>query len=164
MKKTTTGVVRATIFLTLVFAILLTVGTALVLNQAEASSLLTDRRHQVEAIAEIPIATSGDNVYMTWWTNKSGNNEVMFRTSTDGGTTFEDKINLSNTTDAESVDANVEASGDSVYVTWWERNQTANDPVARISTDNGETFGPLLKLAVNGTIGEDEDEVEVEEE
>ena len=49
-KKTTIGVVRATIFLTLVFAMLLTVATGLVLYQAEASSLLTDRRHQLEAI------------------------------------------------------------------------------------------------------------------
>ena len=139
---------------------LLTVATGLVLYQAEASSLLTDRRHQLEAIAEIPIAASGDNVYMTWWTNKSGNNEVMFRASADGGATFGDKINLSNTTDAESIDANVEALGDNVFVTWWERNQTVNDPVTRLGTDNGETFGPLLRLAVNGTIGEGQEEEE----
>jgi hypothetical protein len=25
----------------------------------------------------------------------------------------------------------------------------------RVSTDNGGTFGPLLKLATNGTIGEE---------
>jgi hypothetical protein len=41
-----------------------------------------------------------------------------------------------------------------VIVTWWERNQTANEPVARVSTDNGATFGPTLVLATNGTIGE----------
>jgi hypothetical protein len=40
-----------------------------------------------------------------------------------------------------------------VVVSWWERNQTAEEPVAKISTDNGATFGPLLKLATNGTIG-----------
>jgi hypothetical protein len=45
-----------------------------------------------------PIATSGDNVYIAWWTNKTGNNEVMFRASTDNGATFGDKINLSNST------------------------------------------------------------------
>src|ERR687887_2154555 len=74
-----------------------------------------------------PIAISGDNnVYVTWWTNKTGNNEVMFRASNDGGATFAKKINLSNTTTAESVDAQIAASGKNVYVTWWERNQTAN--------------------------------------
>jgi hypothetical protein len=39
-----------------------------------------------------------------------------------------------------------------VYVSWWERNQTANKPVMRVSDDNGESFGPVLHLAANGTI------------
>jgi hypothetical protein len=44
------------------------------------------------------------------------------------------------------------AEGANVIVTWWERNQTSNTPVARISTDGGETFGPMLMLATNGTL------------
>ena len=101
-----------------------------------------------------PMATSGDNnVYVVWWANKTGgNNEVMFRTSNDGGATFANKINLSNTTGAESEDPSIAASGKNVYVTWWERNQTANTPVMKISNDNGKTFGLLIKLASNGTI------------
>ena len=43
-----------------------------------------------------PIVTSGDNTYIAWWTNRTGNDEVNFRASTDGGATFTDKINLSN--------------------------------------------------------------------
>ena len=107
----------------------------------------------VKDARDAPIATSGDNIYIVWWTNRTGNDEVQFRASTDGGTTFADKINLSNTTDAESQDVEIAAEGDNVVVTWWERNATANEPVAKISTDNGGTFGPLLKLATNGTIG-----------
>ena len=99
------------------------------------------------------IATSSENIYIVWWSNKTGDNEVMFRASIDGGQTFGDRINLSNTTGTESIDAEIATSGDSVFVTWWERNQTANDPVMKISNDNGKTFGPLLKLAANGTIG-----------
>ena len=38
-----------------------------------------------------------------------------------------------------------------MYVTWWERNETSDTPVARVSNDNGDTFGPLLVLATNGT-------------
>ena len=101
------------------------------------------------------IATSSENIYTVWWSwsNETGAYEVMFRASVDGGQTFSDKINLSNTTDAESVDAQIAASGDRVFVTWWEQNQTANEPVMKISNDNGMTFGPLLRLAANGTIG-----------
>jgi hypothetical protein len=47
---------------------------------------------------QAPIATSGNNTYIAWWDNKTGNDEVMFRASTDGGKTFWDKINLSNST------------------------------------------------------------------
>ncbi len=101
----------------------------------------------------VPIASSDSNVYVTWWTNKTGNDEVMFRASTDNGVTFGDKMNLSNTTEADSDDAEITASRTSVYITWWERNETSDEPVARVSNDNGATFGPLLRLAANGTIG-----------
>jgi hypothetical protein len=110
-------------------------------------------KKQLTRAEEAPIATSGDNAYITWWSNKTGNEEVMFRASTDNGATFGDKINLSNTTEADSDDAEIAASGDNVYVSWWERNETSDTPVARISSDNGATFGPMLMLATNGTIG-----------
>ena len=38
-------------------------------------------------------------------------------------------------------------SGNNVYVTWWERNQTMNEPVMRISNDNGKTFGEIIMLS-----------------
>ena len=37
---------------------------------------------------------------------------------------------------------------------WWETNATDDTPVMRMSTDNGATFGPVLTLATNGTLGE----------
>jgi hypothetical protein len=95
-----------------------------------------------------PIATSGDNnVYVSWWSNKTGNDEVMFKASTDGGKTFSNKINLSNTPRSDSQDAEIAASGNNVYVSWWERNQTMNEPVMRISNDNGKTFGEKIMLS-----------------
>jgi hypothetical protein len=63
------------------------------------------------------------------------------------------QTNLSNTTGSDSQDAEIAAEGVNVIVTWWERNQTPNEPVARISTDNGPSVAPLLVLATNGTIG-----------
>jgi hypothetical protein len=32
-------------------------------------------------------------------------------------------------------------------------NQTSDTPVARVSNDGGATFGPMLRLGMNGTIG-----------
>jgi hypothetical protein len=99
-----------------------------------------------------PVAVTGDNVYVAWWTNKTGNDEVLFRASTDVGKTFGDKINLSNTPDADSTRVEIDSDANSVVVTWWETNQTSDVPVMKVSTDNGKTFGPLLKLGANGTI------------
>jgi hypothetical protein len=109
--------------------------------------------HTLDAARKAPVEISGDNVYVTWWSNRTGNDEVMFRASTDAGKTFANKINLSNTTNTDSTDAEIAADGVKVIVTWWERNQTSSEPVMIISTDAGKTFGPLLKLATNGTIG-----------
>jgi hypothetical protein len=94
-----------------------------------------------------PIATSDNNLYITWWSNKTGNDEVMFKASTDRGMTFGNKMNLSNSTNAESQDAEIAASGNDVYVTWWERNSTNEEPVLRISNDNGKTFGEEIMLS-----------------
>jgi hypothetical protein len=109
-----------------------------------------------------PPAVTGDNVYVAWWTNNTfnDNDEVNFRASTDGGQTFGDKINLSNTTDFDSSNVEIDSDADSVVVTWWETNQTGETPVVRVSNDNGATFGPVLRLAPNGTIGEAEEEPE----
>jgi hypothetical protein len=107
---------------------------------------------------EVPPAITGDNIYIAWWTNntENGNEEVMFRASNDGGATFGDKMNLSNTPDADSGRVEIAGEGDTVIVSWWETNQTSDIPVARISTDAGETFGPMLRLAANGTISSTE--------
>ena len=106
-----------------------------------------------------PTVVSGDNIYIAWWTNNTANNnEVMFRASTDGGATFGDRINLSNTTDSDSWRVEIAGEGENVVVSWWETNQTSDTPVARISTDAGETFGPVLRLGMNGTISGTEEE------
>jgi hypothetical protein len=103
----------------------------------------------------VPMAVSGDNnVYIVWWTNKSGNWEVMFRASTDGGTTFGDKINLSNSPNADSQNAQIVAVANKVFASWWETNPMngTSESVLRVSTDNGHTFGPVVVLGSNGTI------------
>jgi hypothetical protein len=115
--------------------------------------------------SKAPAVVSGDNIYIAWWTNntqENGNEEVLFRASNDAGQTFGDKINLSNTTDADSWRVEIAAEGADVLVTWWETNQTSDTPVARISTDGGETFGPMLRLGANGTISSTEDETTAE--
>ena len=130
----------------LMMALATTIGVIPILLQQSVYAPLNPR--------SAPPAVTGDNVYVAWWSNKTGNDEVLFRASTDKGQTFGDKINLSNTPDACSERVQIDSDGDSVVVTWWETNQTNDTPIMRVSDDNGKTFGPLLKLAANGTLGE----------
>jgi hypothetical protein len=105
-----------------------------------------------------PITMSGNNSYIAWWSNETAdgsNNDVMFRASTDGGQTFGEKINLSNSTDSNSTRVEMDSDVDSVVITWWETNETDDIPVMRVSNDNGNTFGPILRLATNGSISGD---------
>jgi hypothetical protein len=97
----------------------------------------------------VAVALSGD---IAWLTNKTGNNEVVFRSSNDAGVTFSDLIILSNATDEQMQDVQIAAESNNVIVTWWQTNATSNDPVARVSTNNGQTFTSVFNLASNGTI------------
>lgn len=139
--------------LVLVVIVMITLGSAII-------ATTTTIQQQVDAVTSKRDFQGGtrtsifeNDVYVVWWTNKTGNDEVMYRLSSDAGKTFTDKVNLSNTPNSDSVDVEISADEGRVAVSWWERNQTLNEPVIRISNDNGKTFGPVLKLASDGPIG-----------
>jgi hypothetical protein len=139
--------------LVLVVIVMITLGIAII-------ATTTTIQQQVDAVTSKRDFQGGtqtsifeNNIYVAWWTNKTGNDDVMYRLSSDSGKTFTDKVNLSNTPNSDSVDVEISADEGRVAVSWWERNQTLNEPVIRISTDNGKTFGPVLKLASDGPIG-----------
>jgi hypothetical protein len=153
------------IVITFVLVALVIMSPAVLAGQPEerrgGTVIVADRGGTViVADRKAPPAITGENVYIAWPSNETGSDEVMFRASTDGGTSFGDKINLSNTSDADSTRAEIDSDADSVVVTWWETNQTDDTPVMRVSSDNGATFGPVLTLATNGTIGQAADEGE----
>jgi hypothetical protein len=130
-----------------------TTPTTTIIQSAEA---FVDPNMRTEPKAPMAASQDGNNVYVVWWTNRSGNWEVMFRASNDGGQTFGDRINLSNSPDTQSQTAEILAVGNSVFVSWWELNENVhphtNESVMRVSTDAGQTFGPVINLGSNGTI------------
>ena len=93
--------------------------------------MTTGRLHQGEAVsapeetkraAAAPVATFENDVYVAWWTNKTGNDEVMYKVSCRMQVkTFTDKINLSNTPNSDSTHVEISADEGKVAVTWWER-------------------------------------------
>ena len=158
--KKKNSVATATTFLVLATTALIVasvctpLATTLPLLQSAAAQRFIESGSDIRPAPDAPAVVSGDNIYIAWWTNntENGNEEVMFRASNDGGATFSDKINLSNSPDADSWRVEIAAEGADVIVSWWETNQTSDTPVARLSSDGGQTFGPMLRLAANGTI------------
>ena len=103
-----------------------------------------------------PIATSGNNLYVAWSSNDTGHFEILFRSSIDNGQTFTDKINLSNSPAVDSIDPQIAASDNHVYVSWWEDyGGGRREPFFIVSNDNGHTFGSPLQLSTVGPIAMD---------
>jgi hypothetical protein len=152
---TTTFLLFATILVVAAVSTPLVSSPTHMLKSVEAQSFIDQEGNlAVEPKAPMAISPNGRYVYIVWWTNKSENWEVMFRASNDGGQTFGDKINLSNSSDTESKNAEIVAAGRIVFVSWWETNSEtgSSESMLRVSRDGGQTFGPMIMLGTNGTI------------
>ena len=102
------------------------------------------------------IAVSGDkNVYVVWYNgiqvgeNFPLVNNVFFRRSIDGGSTFGALLNLSNTT-GWSTYPDVAAYNNSVYVVWVDNAHGKNGQIIlRKSSDTGATFSNSITIGKN---------------
>ena len=102
------------------------------------------------------IAAGGNNVYVIAngaenIKNITSPSDIFIRTSNDNGKTFGEEINLSNSTGIQSTRAEIEASGDNVYVSWWDKADGKDQPMIIVSNDGGKTFGKAAMLTANST-------------
>src|SRR5215203_4521842 len=124
-----------------------------ILTMASATTSNTASSSQITPILLAPMATSGTNVYVVWLSNLTGHFEILFRVSSDNGQTFVDKVNLSNTPNVDSIDPQIAAAGNDVYISWWEDyGNGTRVPFFKASNDNGHTFQSVLSLSDNGPI------------
>ena len=86
-------------------AVNIAVATTATTNSTRSASFMNPIVQETEPLAPMAVSQDGNNVYIVWWSNKSENWEVMFRASNDGVDSFGEKINLRNSTDAESQNA-----------------------------------------------------------
>ncbi|MDQ6862216.1 MAG: hypothetical protein M3044_00180 [Thermoproteota archaeon] len=102
---------------------------------------------------DAPIAVSSNNLYVAWPNNDTGHWNVFFTKSIDNGKILAKTIIISAPNIGKTIDRNVQiaASGTSVYVTWWSNKTGVFEPLFRASTDNGTTFGKIIRL--NSTAG-----------
>jgi hypothetical protein len=99
----------------------------------------------------VPMATSGNNVFMAWTNNDTGNYNVFFGKSSDGGKTLKIfMISAPNKGHIIDQSTQISASGSNVYVTWWTNKTGTLMPVFRASNDGGNTFGKTIMLNSTG--------------
>lgn len=137
----------------LMLSSILTVASATTSNTTIPATVSNASSSQITPILLAPMATSGTNVYVVWLSNLTGHFEILFRVSSDNGQTFVDKVNLSNTPNVDSIDPQIAASGNDVYISWWEDyGNGTRVPFFKASNDNGRTFESVLSLSDNGPI------------
>ena len=97
------------------------------------------------------VAVNGNDVYLVWreTTSNPSSDEIYYSRSTDGGVTFSDSINLSNTAGTSGVPV-VANSGNNVYIAWADSGSlpaSSSETLLRKSTDNGATFESTINLS-----------------
>jgi hypothetical protein len=112
--------------------------------------------HQAWLAVDTTGGPSNGNIYVTWASDPGGipdNNDVFFSRSTDGGTTWDAKVQLGaggGATDQFEPFAAVGGNG-ALSVAWYDRrldqvNNSLIDVFKTFSTDGGATFRPLTRV------------------
>src|SRR5688572_18425878 len=103
------------------------------------------------------IAASGNNTYVVWQDDNFGegvsydrkNYDILFARSVDGGKSFQNITNLSNST-AISERPTIVAYDNNVYVIWVENGLNERNILFRKSTDGGNTFDQTIHMGSSG--------------
>jgi len=109
------------------------------------------------------IAISENNIYVAWidesttTTTTTKNQEILFRKSIDGGNTFDNIINLSNSSNADSYNLEITAAGNNVYAVWQETtlpNAYDYDTSSSggVNADNNSDRGSISSSKENSSI------------
>jgi hypothetical protein len=93
------------------------------------------------------VAAGGNNVYVVYYRNTSGNSQVFMVKSENGGQTFGNEIQVTNAINLAQV-PQIVASGDTVVVAYEDRDQDWNYQIyLTMSTDAGATWSEPVNLS-----------------
>jgi hypothetical protein len=90
----------------------------------------------------------GSNVYIVWQDNTLGNFDILFRVSTNNGSTFASTKNLSNNA-GNSINAQISSVSDAVRIVWQDNTLGDSDIFFKASGNEGSTFGSTKNLSNN---------------
>lgn len=91
------------------------------------------------------IAAAGDYVHVVWWDKRDGNYEIYYKRSTDGGTTWEADIRLTNNV-APSYIPSIAVVDSNVHVVWYDVRSGDDEIYYKHSSNGGTTWGSDIRL------------------
>mgnify|MGYP002348093208 CR=1 FL=1 len=94
------------------------------------------------------IAANGDSVYVVWYDNRDGNNEIYFKKSSDGGINWSSDIRLTSNA-GNSAYPSISISGNVIFIVWQDNRDGNNEIYYKKSEDCGNTWGSDIRLTNN---------------
>ena len=91
---------------------------------------------------------TGKNVYVTWVDDTPGNNDILFRKSTNEGNSFGSTKNLSNN-EGNSDNPQISSLGTAVRIVWQDETQGNSDIFFKASGNRGDSFEYTRNLSDN---------------
>ncbi|MFA7360062.1 MAG: T9SS type A sorting domain-containing protein [Candidatus Kapaibacterium sp.] len=96
------------------------------------------------------ISVSGSVLHVLWYDNRDGNNEIYYKRSLDGGSTWGSDTRLTSDSNAVSkYDPSVAVSGAVVHVVWHDNRSSNNEIYYKRSADGGASWSPDSALTHN---------------
>ncbi|MDR4512130.1 MAG: glycoside hydrolase [Nitrososphaeraceae archaeon] len=94
------------------------------------------------------IISSNNDVHVVWNDNSTdkGNN-IFIKSSSDGGTTFKESVNVSNSTNSNSINPQIVSNGNEIFVVWQEDINGHYDVYLSKSSDGGTTFKEPINVS-----------------
>ena len=110
-----------------------------------AAEVAISEKHRSDCNRFVPMALSGNNLYLAWPNNDTGHWNVFFVRALTAERLY---LTISAPNKGNTIDQKMQisASGSNVYVTWWTNKTGTNMPVFRALNDNGDTFGRTIML------------------
>ena len=94
------------------------------------------------------VAVSGSAVHVVWHDSRDGNNQIYYKLSTDGGTSWGADTRLTNNSTISQYPS-VSVSGQVVHLVWEDRRDGNPEIYYKRSTDGGSSWGADTRLTNN---------------
>ena len=95
-------------------------------------------------------AQSAKDLHLVWSNNASGNDEVFYRKSQDGGSTWSAAQRLTYTSGGSYGSDLTVDSGGNICAVWYDYTPGFADLYCRRSTDGGTNWGPIKRITYTG--------------